>query len=126
MAITTNWKRLFLRGAKWDAAAASRTLIAQLQVLAQARLTESGKGRVLVATAGNGRSTTFQLPTNGAGVTPLEVVDLIEELHRLYSTAVSNLGGTPTDDQIFAEMLALLEPVVEVRNDYSGLRGVPC
>ena len=123
MAITTNWKRLFLRGVKWDAASGSVTLINQLKTVAQARLTDTAKGRALVSTSGNGRTVTFQIPANGAGVTALEIVDLIEELHRLYESAVSYLGGSPTDDQIFAEMLRLLEPVVEVENDFSNLRG---
>lgn len=124
--VATAYKRLTLRGLKWDAEAASSTLTAVLKSAAQARLTETAKGKVLIATAANGHTTTFALPQNGASLTPQCAAEMISDLLDRYDKAVATLGGTPTDAQIFAEMMAMIEPVRETLEDFSLIRmGVP-
>jgi hypothetical protein len=125
--VTTDFKRLFLRGLKWDAEEAPvATLAATLKTAARAQLTTAGNGTVLTGTSGNGHSVTFSLPMGGRGLIPQDVAELCEEMLQRYDAAVAALvaAGTaePTDDQIFTEMLALLEPVYDAHPDFSQLR----
>lgn len=129
MVVTTEFKRLFLRGLKWDATDASPTitLAAALKAAAQAQLVQTSTGLALIATSGNGHSTTFSLPVSGRGAVPQEIAEMIEDLLTRYDAAVATLGGTPSDDAIFTEMMAMLQAVTEVSNDYRNMRygGVP-
>ena len=122
MGLSADWKRLFLRGLKWDAEDAESSLLDVLKTVARSRLEATSQGRVLTSTSGNGRTHTFTLPANGQGASQTDVVEVVEVMFRLYAEARENLGGTPTDDETFAEMLLLLEPVTETRNDFASLR----
>lgn len=122
MAVSTEFKRLFLRGIKWDADEAALTLFAGLKAAARARLTNTKTGKVLIGSTGNGHSVEYALPMAGRDVTPRDAAELCEEMLSLFDTAKTNLGGTPTDDQVFAEMLGLLAPVTETYADFTLLR----
>lgn len=121
-----NFKRLFLRGLKWDAEEQSISLHDALKSAARAQLTETRNGLILIGTAGNGHTVNFSLPGNGGGLTPFDIADLLEDLLRRHEEASTNLvaAGTadPTDDQIFTEMLTLLVPVRAVTHDFGCLR----
>lgn len=123
MGLSADWKRLFLRGLKWDAEDAGSSLLDVLKTAARSRLESTSQGRVLTSTSGNGRTHTFTLPANGQGASQTDVVEVVEAMFRLYAEAKANLGGAPSDDETFAEMLLLLEPVNDIRNDFVALRG---
>jgi hypothetical protein len=122
VAVSTEFKRLFLRGVKWDTDEAGTTLFAGLKALARARLKETKAGKVLILSLANGHRVDYALPMNGRDITPRQVTELCEEVLGLFDTARTNLGGSPTDDQIFTEMLALCAPVTEQYADYTFLR----
>lgn len=125
--MTTAYKKLTLRGLQWDAEAGSLTLAAVLKSAAQARLSETSSGLVLTGTAGNGHTVSFALPaTNGLSLSSESVAEMISDLLDRYDAAIAVLGGTPTDAQIFSEMLAQLVPIRSVTDDFSQLRtGAP-
>jgi hypothetical protein len=125
--VTTDFKRLFLRGLKWDAEDASvATLAATLKTAARAQLTTAGTGTILTGTSGNGHSVTFSLPMGGRGLTPQDMAELCEDMLTRYDAAETAViaAGTaePTDDQIFTEMMAMLEPATESYPDFTQLR----
>ena len=122
MAVSTDFKRLFLRGIKWDADEAGLTLFAGLKAAARAHLKDTKAGKVLIASTGNGHHVEYALPMSGRDVTPRDATELCEEMLSLYDTAKVNLGGTPTDDQVFTEMLGLLSVVDGEFADYTLLR----
>lgn len=123
--VSTDYKRQALRRLKRVAAAATPaiSLLAALEALGDARFKETQSGRVLVGAAGNGQSVSFAVIGD---ITPVTQVELAEDLHRRYDEAKANLGGAPSDGQIFDEMMALLQPVRSVVNSYRSLRcGIP-
>lgn len=122
MVISTDYKRLFLRGLKWDSGENGQTLLANLKTAARARLTATSAGNFLIGSLANGHSAQYALPMNGRGLSQQDLSELCEQTLILYDSAKLNLGGTPTDDQIFAEMLGLLAPVKSSTNDYTQLR----
>lgn len=128
---TTDFKRLFVQGLKWDAEDQSTeespvTFYAALKAASRARLTDNKTGRVLIGSAGNGRTVTFALPMNGQGLTPTDIAELCGEMLRRYDEAKADLvaAGTadPTDDEIYAELLAKLVPITESTIDMQGMR----
>lgn len=125
MATSTNYKRLFLRGLKWDAEDAGKPLLDILKVAARARLTNTQTGAVLRSASGNGKTVEFSLPVNGQGLSPQDAAELCEEMFGLYETAAAGLDVDPTaanEGVIYPEMLALLTPTQEVHADYADLR----
>jgi hypothetical protein len=126
--VSTDYKRLFLQGLKWDAEDAGITLAEALKVAARAKLTSVDGGLVLIGVAGNGMSQTFTLPANGANLNPVSAAELCAEMLRRYDEAVADLAGqtpaveSPTDAQIFATMKTLLKAVRSYRSDFSQLR----
>ena len=126
MATTTDFKRLFLRGHKWHSEDHGLTLADALKAAARAQLIEVKGGKVLTQTAANGATFTFTLPANGQGLSPSAVAETIERLLREYdaaSAAIIAAGtSTPSDDQIFAEMMAMLQPISETFADVSQIR----
>jgi hypothetical protein len=117
--------RLTLRGLKWSAESGSTSLEAVLKSAAQSRLSQTESGKVLVGTAANGHSVTYALPSNGNSLTPASAAEMISYLLDLYDAAKAALGGTPTDTQIFNEMMARLVPAREVHHDHLSLRVGP-
>jgi hypothetical protein len=124
--VTTEFKRLFLRGLKWDAEEQTITLAAALKTAARAQLVQTNQGLSLIATSGNGHSTTFSLPVAGRDASPQDIAGMIEDLLTRYGAAEAALGGTPSDDQIFTEMMALLVPITESYSDFTLLRTGAC
>lgn len=123
--LPTDYKRLFLRGLKWDAEDQDKALIDMLKVVARGQLKRVDGGQVVISTSGNGRSTTFATPQGE--ITPVAFTSLLEELLRRYDEAKTYLIdeediAEPTDDQIFDEMLDKLEPVTSASMDFSECR----
>jgi L-asparagine transporter-like permease len=87
--VTTDFKRLFLRGLKWDAedASESPTLADTLKTAARAQLTTAGTGTILTGTSGNGHAVTFSLPMGGRGMTPQDMAELCEDMLTRYDAA---------------------------------------
>ena len=127
VAAPTEFKRLCIRGFKWDAEDSGLSLKATLKVACRARLTETATGAVLVGTTANGHSVTLSLPAAGRGVTPHEMAALTEELYslleRVESALVSAGTPSPTDDQILTEMIDRLQAVRSTApTSFVGLR----
>lgn len=123
MAVSTDYKRLFIRGLAWDAADASATLYNTLKAASRAQLTKTASGKVLVSHTGNGTTSTYALPSSG-DVSPSDVAELCEEMLRRYEEAAADLGGTPTDSAILTEILSQLAPVRSCGYDFSQLSPV--
>jgi hypothetical protein len=126
VAASTAYKRLFLRGIKWDAGSNAGALLAALTTAARGSIQQTRQGRAIIGTSAAGRSVSFLLPSSGQGVTQTDIAELISELLDLYessNTALVSAGiATPTTDQIYTEMLSRLVAVTEFTTDYSGMR----
>lgn len=118
--VATTFKRLFVRNLLWSAQEAGSTLFSQLKSAAQARFQSTATGKILIATAANGHSHNWQIPNY---FTPQDAAELIEELITRYEEARAALiaGGTasPTDQQIYDELMDQLQPVRSVARDFS-------
>ena len=66
-------------------------------------------------------SVTFSSPGE-IGFTPMDLLTYWQEMVDLFDFYYSALTGTPTDVQVYAEMLYSLQPPTVVRNDYTTLR----
>ena len=128
---TTDFKRLFVQGLKWDAddlttAGTPTTFLAALRTASRARLKENSDGRVLTGSMGNGKTVTFTLPMNGRDLTPTNIAELCGEMLRRYDNAKDDLvaagSDSPTDEEIYNELLGKLVPITEATADYSGIR----
>lgn len=119
--VSTEYKRLFLRDLQWSAEDQNISLADALKAAARGRLSETKTGRVIISTAGNGKSVSFNTPSS-ASFSPQVAAELCSELLDRYDAAVAYLGGTPTDADILAEMLAMLQVVAEASTDFSDLR----
>lgn len=117
--ISTQYKRLFVRNLLWVADEKGETLCDSLKALAKARVESSQGGKVLIATSGNGHSSSWQIPRD---MSPSEAAELVGEVIDRYDEAKAALTGSPTDAQIITEMLAKLRPINNITNDFSGLR----
>jgi hypothetical protein len=127
--VSTDYKRLFLRGIKWDAedARPALRLEAALKAAARAQLTPTKGGVVLTGTAGNNHSVTFSLPAAGQGASPHQIAILCEELIKLYEDSKAALIAsgveTPSDDQLLTEILDRLQPIKSLGpTSFLGLR----
>src|SRR5690348_8363520 len=107
--VSTDYKRLFVQALKWDSEDQSIEFFAALKSAARARYSETSAGRLLIGTSGNNKSVTFAIP-QGAELTPTIIAELIGELLRNYDEAKAALvaagTATPTDAEIYAELLA--------------------
>lgn len=122
MRATTAFIKLFVRGLAWDAEASSITFEAALKVAAQAKLTESKRGKVLTGTGQGGATVEYTLPPLG----DMTAQDLAEVCSLLLDRVDALKAATPgiTDDALKAALLAGLRPCREFRPDFSngGLR----
>lgn len=121
--VRTDIKRLWLRE-RWSTVPGTfATLAAALQDAAFSSL-EGVKAGSISATSANGHSVQFASTQDNAG--PEDYAALGGEMLDLYdiaSAALVSAGyATPTDAQIYAEMLDRLQPVTSFRGDYSTLR----
>lgn len=131
---TTDFKRLFIQGLKWDSedlttGGTPTTFYQALKAASRARLIETKDGRVLTGSSGNGKTVTFTLPMNGLSLTPTDIANLCGEILRRYDLAQADLiaagNATPSDDQIYAELLAKMLPLTESYCDFSSVRLTP-
>lgn len=118
MAASTPFIRSYLRNAWAEAQAANQTLLAKLSALNAAAVSAVASGKVLQSTSGNGRSVAFQVNAT-EGVTPTELVEMLDKLVNLYDAAVA--AGNATDSTRYTFMLTKLQPVRSFRSDYSQL-----
>lgn len=116
MAITSSYARSYLRSAMGSATALAITLEAKLKSLNSAAIAETGTGKVLNQTAGNGRSAAFAVNAT-EGATPTEIAELTERLLTLHEEAVAD--GQATDALRFAWMMDALKPVRSVRTTFA-------
>jgi hypothetical protein len=98
------------------ASVSGATLSAKLATYQTARVDEPSRGRFITSVSGNGHSTQF---SNVGGLNQTELLDLSEELIQRYEAALVDLGGTPTDSAVLAEMLAMLKPVGELYTTFA-------
>lgn len=119
----TDYKRLFLRNLKWDSEDNGAELLDTLKTASRARLSETKTGKVLVGTAVNGKTASYQIPPGS--ITPENITLLCAEMLDRYDEAKGFLiarGTTsPTSTEIYDEMLLLLQPVYETTADFSLL-----
>ena len=124
--VTTSYKRMLLRYLLRFAQQEGETLCDVLNDAGQARIEETQKGKILVSVAGNGHSTSWQVPQD---FTPQDAAGLVSELLDRYDEAVAKLAAdgnsSPTDQQVATEVLDKLRPVRSVACDFSGLRVEP-
>lgn len=118
MAASTPFIRSYLRNAWAEAQAANQALLSKLSALNAAAVASVSSGKVLQSTSGNGRSVTFQVNAN-EGVTPTELVEMLDRLLNLYDAAVA--AGNATDSTRYTFMLSKLKPVTSFRADFSQL-----
>jgi hypothetical protein len=118
VAASTPFIRSFLRNAWAEAQAANQTLLAKLSALNAAAVVSMGSGKVLQSTSGNGRSVTFQVNAS-EGVTPTDIVEMMDRLLNLYDAAVA--AGNATDSTRYTFMLSKLKAVTSFRGDYSQM-----
>lgn len=123
MPVTTELRKLFLRGFKWDSEEQGLSLYDVLKAAARAQSKETQSGKILTGTAANGGSFTFTLPAQANGLSPYAVTETLSNLLDVYDAAVAYLISTgiptPTDAQIFTEMMANLIPIKETFFDPS-------
>lgn len=116
-------KRSLLRYHYRAAVAASDTLLETLQAAHSALVELSTTGRITTGVSGGGISKSFATDRD---YSPASLEAMHSELLDLYDTASAALvsGGTasPSDAQIYGEMMWRLEPVLEVESDYTSLR----
>lgn len=120
--ISSDLKRLFLRGIMWDVQAAGQTLLSGLIAVARAKASEIKDGRVIQSSGLGGASVSYSFPV---GMSPVQAAALASEMMDRYETAIDSLpeAPAPTDEQIFSAMMARLKPVRGViRPDFTTLR----
>lgn len=121
---STDWKRLFLREAAWSAPENGISLYETLKTAARAQLSTTATGKILVGTAGNGHSLTFNLPSNSGALTPETVAGTCEDLLTRYELASAYLISTdiptPTDAQILAQMMDQLVAIRSYTTNFSS------
>jgi hypothetical protein len=102
------------------AVASGVSLLTQLQTEGDARIAATETGQIVATTAGNGLSVGFSNP-GAAGSTPAQMASLCGEMLRRYDDAKSTLGGSPTDAQIYAKMLADLVSIPAYGHEFADL-----
>lgn len=117
-------KRLFVRVIYTGLAESGLSLSDTLMDLATGSYTETSKGKFITGSSAAGRTVSFQVPPAGRGLTQLEVAEIISELLDLYDETRAALvaygTASPTDAQIYAEMMDRLQQRRVVRSDFSG------
>lgn len=115
--------RLWLRSVYAKVPSPYVTLLSALKAELQTRL-DAVSGGTIVSTGANGHTTT--LGPSDRNLNPEDWAETISELLDLYdrssSVLVSSGIASPTDAQIYAEMMNRLQTVREVRADFTGIR----
>lgn len=106
--ISSDLKRLFLRGIQWDAQSNGQSLYDTLVIVAKAKVSEMRDGRIIQSSGMGGASVAFTFPN---GMTPTQAAALASEMLDRYEDAVDALPSEPNDDQIFSAMMQRLRPM---------------
>lgn len=77
-------------------------------------------GTILTSSSGNGKSVGLAL-LSGHG--PVEAKEIFGELLDLRDAVIERLGGSPTDEEVYAEMMNSLVQIREYGHDFSRIRG---
>lgn len=124
MAASSDIKRLFLRGIYATATAGEQSLSEVLNSLALGSYKANSAGKFISSSAASNRKVEFIVPPAGRGLTPSEIGEVLSQLLDLYDEAKAALVSvpiaTPTDAQIFAEMMDRMKPRRLVRADHTG------
>lgn len=118
MGLSTLFKKAILRRWYAKAIAEGGLFFDALNALLLVQVDANFTGKHLIATMGNGHSVQFEIVE---GMTPVSMVELCEEFIELYEASAGHLTS-PTEAQIFTEMLWQLAPADEVHSDFSMLR----
>jgi hypothetical protein len=113
--VSTLVKQSFLRKFYRASLRDGSSLLQILEAAEDARVDSVSRGKVLIATSGNGHTDTFQIPSD---LSPTDILELVSELRRRYDEAASK----GSDRAIYNEMMSQLQPVFSIANDFSGLR----
>lgn len=124
VAVATQFKRIFLRNLYWSAEESGNSLLNVLKAAVKGQIKQVGAGKVLVGSAGNGHSGSWEIPDD---FNTTDATTMLGELVDRYYEAQTELTAeqdisSPTDLQIFNEMMDKLRPVTTLRHDYTGLR----
>ena len=87
-----------------------------LKACAFSQLTITQTGRLVMTSSGNGQTTTFALPPNQSGLTPVAIHELFEEFLTRFEDALTDLGiampaDSSQDANIFAQMMSYLRSI---------------
>lgn len=124
MAASSDIKRLFLRGIYATAQAEDQTLSESLNALALGSYKTTSSGKYISSTMAAGRKVDFIIPPAGRGLTPTEIGEVLSQLLDLYDVCEDALISvpitSPTDAQLFDEMMDRMQPRRLVRADHRG------
>lgn len=96
-------------------------LLLALQTQRNARLAQVNSGQLIAATAANNHSVSFSAPGSN-GFSPLELVEFWQSMVDLFNDRKGLLTAPDnTDEDVFNEMLYVLQDVREVEPDYTGV-----
>ena len=125
--VSTRIKRASLDDAYDAAVAAPIALRVQLRAYETTARSAVSTGQIISQVSARDRSTSFSLPDSELleGMTPVAMVEMWRELVDLFDYVYAGLGGTPTDQAVKNEMMALLQPAHELQpsNFHSVLCG---
>ncbi len=117
---TTATKRIKLRLAYADSVTEAVPFLDKLIELAETAEASISTGQTLSSVSrssgASSHSVSYSQPDTSilGASTPSNLLDMWSELIDLYEVALEYLGGTPTDEQIFNEMLGLLVPAKNI------------
>lgn len=124
--VSTPFKRALLREFFWSAEEKGGVAYDSIKCALRGKVEHAGQGIFLVGSTALGNAVSYQVPSEGRGYSPAEILEAVEELltrHEAATAALIAAGNpTPTDAQILSEMLALLVPIRETFSDYTDLR----
>jgi len=122
VAASTPWVRGYLRWVWATAQSANLSLLSQLTALNTSAVAGQSTGQTIQSTSGNGRMVAFaggatnsKFPSEG--VTPGEIVEVLDRLLSLYDLAVA--AGQTTDAARVTWMLGRLQPVRRVQHNFN-------
>lgn len=114
----SGFKRSILRRIKSSIAASGLTLREALEAVSIEISAHAEGGYLVQSTSGAGHSNSFFVPMGmGAGLTPVTLAELYEELLDIYDAAAYALDSED-QDAIFSEMLDRLRGVRRVRVNF--------
>lgn len=117
MRATTAFVRLLIRGLAWDAETGATTFAAALKSAAQAELTQTQRGKVLVGTSASGTAVQYALPPLG----DMTADDVAQVLSELLDHVDELVAETPaiTDSALKTALLNRFVQVYATRPDFS-------